>query len=320
MDGSLHRPNRLIRAALTAAILAGLVALAGCGGGSKSGSATAPVTKSSTAASNAVVTAQGTAGLVGPVVRSTPQGTQGNDKTSKIPPSAANHVPKGRHGGPVYNPADCQGFDATPTPDNQAQVNAAILCLVNAARADAGLPSLTENSQLDQAANGMAQQMVTEHFFSHVTPEGKTVVDRIQPTGYIPTSGDWVVGENLAWGSGALATPQAIVNGWMNSPGHKANILAPDYKDIGLATSFGTVLPDQATDGVTYVNDFGTKSGADPNFTLPPENGTSAAKKASVVVAGTTAGAKAKKARARHRARKRHHHRKHRRHHRKRKH
>jgi hypothetical protein len=146
---------------------------------------------------------------------------------------------------------------------------------VNAERADKGLPALTHVSQLDQSSQGMCQRMVSEHFFSHETPDGKTVVDRVQPTGYIPKSGDWVVGENLAWGSGALSTPQAIVNGWMNSPGHRANILAPDYKDIGLAACNGSPSPDH-TGGTVYVNNFGAKSGADVNATLPSEDGSNA--------------------------------------------
>jgi len=75
--------------------------------------------------------------------------------------------------------------------------------------------------------------------FQLATPDGKNVVDRIQPTGYIPNSGDWVVGENLAWGSGALSTPQAIVNGWMNSPGHRANILKPAFTHIGIGLAGG---------------------------------------------------------------------------------
>ena len=130
-------------------------------------------------------------------------------------------------------------------------------------RQDANLPPLTQNSELAQAASGMCQRMVTEHFFSHETPDGKNIVDRVEPTGYIPDSGDWVVGENLAWGSGALSTPQAILNGWMNSPGHKANLLAPDYKDIGLAACQGAPSTD-LSGGTVYVNDFGAKSGQAP--------------------------------------------------------
>jgi hypothetical protein len=114
----------------------------------------------------------------------------------------------------------------------------------------------------------MADRMVGERFFSHETPDGKTVVDRIEPTGYLPRNDDWVVGENLAWGSGALSTPQAIVNGWMNSPGHRANVLASDYKEIGLAAVLGSPLPDQEG-GTVYVNNFGARSNANATVALP---------------------------------------------------
>src|SRR6478672_5698628 len=272
MEGSEHRIHKLIRAAVPTVLLAGVIAVAGCGGGGgdKSANPAAPVTNAPSS-SGGVVTAEGTQGLVGPAGRATSKAQQFEDQQGKIP-SSANHKPKNKAGG-VGAGASCPDIGITPSDSNMDQVNAAILCLVNGERTDnGGLPPLTSNSQLAQAAAGMCQRMVTEHFFSHETPDGKNVVDRVEPTGYIPDSGDWVVGENLAWGSGALSTPQAIVNGWMNSPGHKANILAPDYKDVGLAAVMGS--PSSSNSGGTvYVNNFGAKSGADVNAVLPSENG-----------------------------------------------
>jgi uncharacterized protein YkwD len=245
------------------------------------------------------VSADATQGLVGPSARATGKVQQFSDKLGKIPANA-NHRPKSANG--VAGGEACQNTDITPAADNLATVNVAILCLVNGERAAASLPPLAQNSQLDKAASGMAARMVSERFFAHDTPDGKNVVDRVQPTGYIPKSGDWVVGENLAWGSGALSTPQAIVNGWMNSPGHKANVLAPDYKDIGLAAALGSPTTTN-TGGTVYVNNFGAKSGADPNVKLPGESGSGAGKPA---VAGTKASATAKaKAKAKKKARQR---------------
>jgi hypothetical protein len=180
----------------------------------------------------------------------------------------------------------------TPDAGNLAQVSASVLCLVNGERAAAGLPALTQNGQLDQAAAGMAKRMVAEKFFSHETPDGKTVVDRVEPTGYIPKSGDWVVGENLAWGSGALSTPQAIVNGWMNSPGHRANILAADYKDIGIAAEMGSPSSSHSG-GTTYVHNFGAKSGADLDAELPSGSASGGDEGGSGEPAATVAGTKA---------------------------
>jgi uncharacterized protein YkwD len=277
MEGP-NRFHKLIRTALPSALVIGVVALAGCGGGggSSSNEAKAPTPAGGTSSSDngTVVSAEGTLGLVGPAGRATAKKQSFEDQESKISPKANHRPGQGKKSG-VGAGDSCNNRDITPDDSNIAQLNDAILCLVNGERADNGLPALNHASQLDQSSAGMCQRMVTEKFFSHETPDGKTVVDRVQPTGYIPKSGDWVVGENLAWGSGALSTPQAIVNGWMNSPGHRANILAPDYKDIGLAACMGSPSPDHQG-GTVYVNNFGAKSGADVNATLPSEGGSNA--------------------------------------------
>src|SRR3954452_1906296 len=320
MEGSEHRIHKHIRAAVSTALLGGVLVVAGCGGGGGGNSTapSAPVAPSSSSNGGAV-TAEGTLGFVGPAGRATSKSQQFDDQRAKIPGNA-NHKPK-KAGGGVAAGANCPDTDATPSDSNQDQLNASILCLVNGERTDnGGLPPLTSNDLLAKAAVGMCQRMVTEHFFAHETPDGKSVVDRVDPTGYIPNSGDWVVGENLAWGSGALSTPQAIVNGWMNSPGHKANILAPDYKDVGLAACQGSPTTTNSG-GTVYVNDFGAKSGADVNAKLPSENGSDSggdsgnATQASVGATAAAAKAKARakkaKAKAKAKARKRRRHRKH---------
>src|SRR4051812_30547384 len=303
MEGSEHRIHKHIRAAVSTALLGGVLVVAGCGGGG-GGNSTAPAAPvaPSSSSNGGQVPAEGTLGFAGPAGRATSKSQQFDDQRAKIPGNA-NHKPKKADGG-VAAGANCPDTDATPSDSNQDQLNASILCLVNGERTDnGGLPPLTSNDLLAKAAVGMCQRMVTEHFFAHETPDGKSVVDRVDPTGYIPNSGDWVVGENLAWGSGALSTPQAIVNGWMNSPGHRANILAPDYKDIGLAACMGA--PSTTLQGGTiYVNNFGAKSGADASVVLPSESGSGTADLSSV--AGTTkaaASAKTAKARAKAKAR-----------------
>jgi uncharacterized protein YkwD len=309
MEAPAHRIHKLIRTAVPAVAAAAAVAVAGCGGGGGSNSAEppAPADKSSSAPGG-VVSVEGTLGLVGPVGRATNESQQFEDRTAKISPKA-NRKPDALKNG-VEGGEACNDGGLMPSDDNIAQLNAAILCLVNAERtANGNLPPLTENAELDRASAGMCTRMVTEHFFAHDTPDGKTVVDRIEPTGYIPNGGDWVVGENLAWGSGALSTPQSIVNGWMNSPGHKANILASDYKDIGLATCMGSPTTTYSG-GTVYVNNFGAKSGANPNVTLPGHEPTAGQ-------AATTAGAKAashKAKKSKKKAKKKKRKRKHRRH------
>src|SRR3954464_2796073 len=306
MKGPANRIRKLVKTAIPAGLLAGMIAVVGCGGGGGSSTAAkapAPVKQSSSAASGKLVTAQGTAGVIGPAGRVTANSQQFDDKTGKISPQANHRHGAGKKGG-VSAGDSCSDRDLAPSDADIDQLNAAILCLVNRERTDnGGLPQRAQSSELAQAASGMCQRMTAEHFFSHDTPDGKSVVDRIQPTGYIPGGGDWVVGENLAWGSGALSTPQAIVNGWMNSPGHRANILAPDYKDIGLASCMGSPLTTNSG-GRVYVNNFGGKSGADQNIELPGHSnssGTNAAA-AGATVAGTKSSARKRHSKAKRRA------------------
>jgi hypothetical protein len=101
--------------------------------------------------------------------------------------------------------------------------------------------------------------MVDERFFAHTMPDGRGLADRVRPTHYLPERGSWVLGENLAWGSGALATPRSIVAGWMNSPGHRANVLDPGYRDIGVIVVPGSPTR-RFTGGATYVADFGVRA------------------------------------------------------------
>lgn len=296
MEGSeKHRTHPYLRTAVSAALVAGALAVAGCGGGSgddNSAKPPAPVNKAPSSAGG-VVTAVGTEGLVGPAGRASAKTETFSDRQTKIPRSA-NRRPKSANG--VAGGEACTDTDITPDDGNLATVNASVLCLVNGERAAAGLSALAANSQLAQAAEGMCKRMVSEKFFAHETPDGKTVVDRVEPTGYIPNSGDWVVGENLAWGSGALSTPQAIVNGWMNSPGHKANVLASDYKDIGVAACMGAPAEGKSG-GTVYVHNFGAKSGADVDASLPGAqtgSGASGGGDAGAGNSATVAGAKAK--------------------------
>ncbi len=156
--------------------------------------------------------------------------------------------------------AACAGADATPVAGNAAQIDQATLCLLNQQRAAAGLPALTESTQLDSSSTAFSQLMVAESFFDHTSPEGSTVVDRLTQVGYLPGEGSWTAGENIAWGQGSLATPDSIMTAWMNSPGHRANILSSQFSDIGLGVAIGTPVGG-AMAGATYTTDFGRHVG-----------------------------------------------------------
>jgi uncharacterized protein YkwD len=78
----------------------------------------------------------------------------------------------------------------------------------------------------------------------------------VSVTGYLPGDDNWALGENLAWGEGVLSMPVSVVFGWMTSPKHRVNILAPDYRDVGIGIALGSPIPGRG-DGAVYVAEFG---------------------------------------------------------------
>jgi uncharacterized protein YkwD len=155
--------------------------------------------------------------------------------------------------------APCPGADAVPTAGTIAQASQATLCLLNDERATAGLHPVAETPGLSQPSAAYSARMVAENFFAHVSPDGGTLVDRLTAARYIEPDGDWTVGENLAWGQGDLGTPRNIVVAWMNSPGHRHNILTGEFTEIGLGIALGT--PGDPSWGATYTTDFGAVAG-----------------------------------------------------------
>jgi uncharacterized protein YkwD len=150
---------------------------------------------------------------------------------------------------------DCAGADVVPAADNIAVVGQATLCLLNQRRAAQGVGALVENATLSGASTGYSQRMVAQSFFAHESPDGGTLVGRLTGAGYLGGDDAWVVGENIGWGQGALATARSMVGAWMDSPGHRANLLSGDYTEIGLGLALGT--PVDQTWGATYTTDFG---------------------------------------------------------------
>jgi uncharacterized protein YkwD len=143
--------------------------------------------------------------------------------------------------------APCVGVDVVPTAAGLPAYSETTLCLLNAERTGHGVPPLTRHPALDAAAVAYSNRMVTESFFSHVSPDGTQFVDRLNAGRYaLPASGVWAAGENLAWAAGALSTADELVAGWMASPSHRANVLSRDLRDVGSAVRWGrraTVRP-----------------------------------------------------------------------------
>ena len=115
------------------------------------------------------------------------------------------------------------------TPENQEFINR-VVELTNLERSKAGLPPLKANTQLSNAAENHTKNMANQDFFSHTGKDGSSPTNRVQSVGYLG-----VAGENIAAGS---STPEDVFAQWMNSSGHRANILNADYQEIGVGYYF----------------------------------------------------------------------------------
>ena len=120
-----------------------------------------------------------------------------------------------------------------------------VVTLVNQQRA-AGCVALRNDSLLHSAARAHSVDMATHNYFDHTGTDGSTFVTRVQATGYSGST----VGENIAWGWG---TPSSVVNAWMNSAPHKANILNCSFHATGVGLAY-------ASNGTAYwTQEFGSK-------------------------------------------------------------
>lgn len=114
---------------------------------------------------------------------------------------------------------------------------AEILRLTNIERQANGLGTLSACPRLATAALAHTNRMLEGQFFAHNDPgTGTSITDRIRATGYLDGAGAWRVAENIAMGYESAA---ATMTGWMNSPGHRANILTPELTHLGVGVSIG---------------------------------------------------------------------------------
>ena len=114
----------------------------------------------------------------------------------------------------------------TETPDNSTHAYVQeVVDLVNAERAKEGLSPLTLDTKVQAAAQVRAKEC--EQSFSHTRPDGTSFSTALKEQNVSYRS----AGENIAWGQ---KSPQEVMNGWMNSSGHRANIMNPDYTTIGV--------------------------------------------------------------------------------------
>lgn len=138
--------------------------------------------------------------------------------------------------------SSCDGATAVPTAATMDTAKAATLCLLNVQRAANGLKPLTENASIEQISDTYSRNMVATHVFDHVLADGIDLTARL--TNYTSPADAWTIGENIGYGESIQATPMAMVIAWMNSAGHRANILDPDFTAIGTGWVGGYAVQD----------------------------------------------------------------------------
>lgn len=115
--------------------------------------------------------------------------------------------------------------DTPEQPEEDSSYAAQVVRLVNEERAKEGLSALTVDAGLEAAGNVRAKEIVSS--FAHTRPNGTSFATAIQEQGVSYRSS----GENIAWGQ---RSPEEVVNAWMNSPGHRANIMNAQFTRIGV--------------------------------------------------------------------------------------
>jgi uncharacterized protein YkwD len=156
----------------------------------------------------------------------------------------------------------CNKYGNTePAQLKKRQARKAIMCLLNDVRADHGLPAFSRSKKLQRAAQKHSARMSGGDCFDHECPGEADLVSRLGNVKYLLGSlTSWICAENIAWGEKSAGTPAAIMDAWMNSAGHRANILNGDLHQVGIGFAKGSPSNAKAPAGM-YTTDFGSRSG-----------------------------------------------------------
>lgn len=161
--------------------------------------------------------------------------------------------------------ASCEYADLSPqTAEQIALAETATRCLVNVERRKRHMRALRYNGKLHKSSAWQANDMIEYAYFDHDRSGGPSFAGRITRFGYSRKARGYTLGENLAYASNPGATPSEMVAMWMDSPGHRANILRRAFREQAVAA----VLVDGDSIGgdysgagpvAIYVNQFGTR-------------------------------------------------------------
>jgi uncharacterized protein YkwD len=154
---------------------------------------------------------------------------------------------------PTTAGAACRNADRHPTRRNRRKIEKATVCVLNYVRRQHGMTPFRKNRKLRRAGVLHNRYMLRGRFFAHQGPGEPPLAERLRRVRYRGGAG-----ENLGTGAGVpYATARGMVDGWMNSPVHRANILERAYRTVGVAVAASKPY-DPAVPGATYTAEFGT--------------------------------------------------------------
>ena len=150
----------------------------------------------------------------------------------------------------------CAHASAAPAHLSTPAASHALRCLINGVRRAHHLRPVRADRHLRSAARRHAGDMAGRDYFSHASPGGTTMESRVRSAGYLRRVREWWLGEAIAWGNGGAGAPRAILRGLLNSPPHRAILLDPGFRDLGIGVARGA--PRGAGAGaLTVALDFG---------------------------------------------------------------
>ncbi|XVS61296.1 CAP domain-containing protein [Actinosynnema sp. CA-299493] len=219
--------SRKSRVLPVAVVLAGL-ALAGC----EHPDGMALITAGATATTSATPRPDAESTAVTAVTTSSGAAPSSSATTTSEPPPATTTTTTTT----VEPPKQAQVQEEPPAPPAPTKTEvdlaeAAVVELTNGERAANGCPALAADGRLAAAARAHSADMAAQNYFDHVSKDGRSFVDRVKAAGY-PAPG----AENIAAGQ---RTAEAVLKGWMDSPGHRANILNCKLKTLGVGLARG---------------------------------------------------------------------------------
>lgn len=154
----------------------------------------------------------------------------------------------------------CGRFAQAPREATDHQLRTSVLCLVNLARERRGIARLRFDRALRDSAAGHSRSMVRSKSLTHYGPSGSTLTSRVARSGYLEGASSYRLAENIGAGRGrSNGSALAIVRGWMDSAGHRANILDRRMREFGVGIARGNPLGSNHN-AVTYTLDLGARS------------------------------------------------------------